>query len=242
MKKCPECSRTYSDETLSFCLEDGALLSASTNFQKTEPLYNAKDIPTVAISEVEVPTRAAQKLAPTVAVNEPEVPTSVADEIPTLVNSSRPDEQMDKAGIGWKVYLAGLFISLIVDLVYNYLLFPLYAKATQEPFKAIMFKFDDKYIGFLVANTLLSTPTFVFVYSLLAFVLGFVWSRGKWKWGIIANIPNMVFTLYYIVIGLGDENSVPTYFIRLFVAAIIYIIAACLSAHIGARLSSKPSA
>lgn len=28
MKKCPACNRTYSDETLSFCLEDGSLLSA----------------------------------------------------------------------------------------------------------------------------------------------------------------------------------------------------------------------
>ena len=29
MKKCPTCNRTYSDETLSFCLVDGAILSAS---------------------------------------------------------------------------------------------------------------------------------------------------------------------------------------------------------------------
>lgn len=29
MKKCPQCNRTYADESFSFCLEDGALLSAS---------------------------------------------------------------------------------------------------------------------------------------------------------------------------------------------------------------------
>jgi hypothetical protein len=29
MKKCPQCKRTYADESFSFCLEDGALLSAS---------------------------------------------------------------------------------------------------------------------------------------------------------------------------------------------------------------------
>ena len=28
MKRCPECERTYSDETLTFCLADGSLLSA----------------------------------------------------------------------------------------------------------------------------------------------------------------------------------------------------------------------
>lgn len=221
MKKCPQCNRTYPDDTLAFCLEDGALLSASYNPQETQT-------PTVAINAGEVPTVIAN-----------EIPTVVANEIPTVVNSTRPTEQVSGAGIGWEIYLSGLFISLIVDLVYNYVLFPLYAKATRELFDAISAKFDDKYIGFLVANTLLSTPTFVFVYSLLAFLLGFVWSRGKWKWGIIANIPNLAFTFYYIVISLGDERSIPTYYIRLLIAAIIYIIAACLSAHIGSRLSKR---
>ncbi len=222
MKKCPQCSRTYPDDTLAFCLEDGALLSASYSPQAT-------NAPTIAINADEVPTVVAN-----------EVPTVVASkEIPTVVNSSRPAEHVSSAGVGWKIYLSGLFISLIVDLVYNYLLFPLYAKATRELFSAISAKFDDKYIGFLVANTLLSTPTFVFVYSLLAFVLGFVWSRGKWKWGIIANIPNLAFTFYYVVISFGDGNSVPIYYIRLFISTIIYIIAACLFAHIGSCLSQK---
>ncbi len=36
MKKCPLCNRTYSDETLSFCLEDGSLLSASYNLQEEQ--------------------------------------------------------------------------------------------------------------------------------------------------------------------------------------------------------------
>lgn len=36
MKKCPACNRTYSDETLSFCLEDGSLLSASLNLREEQ--------------------------------------------------------------------------------------------------------------------------------------------------------------------------------------------------------------
>ncbi len=35
MKKCPNCGRTFEDETLSFCLEDGALLSASYDPEAT---------------------------------------------------------------------------------------------------------------------------------------------------------------------------------------------------------------
>jgi len=44
MKSCPQCNRTYSDDTISFCLEDGTLLSVpyepnakTLNFQTTEP-------------------------------------------------------------------------------------------------------------------------------------------------------------------------------------------------------------
>jgi hypothetical protein len=35
MKSCPECNRTYADETLAFCLADGALLSAPFDPQAT---------------------------------------------------------------------------------------------------------------------------------------------------------------------------------------------------------------
>ena len=35
MKECPTCKRTYSDETLSFCLADGALLSAPYDPRET---------------------------------------------------------------------------------------------------------------------------------------------------------------------------------------------------------------
>src|SRR5437868_5746489 len=35
MKRCPTCNRTYSDESLSFCLADGALLSATKDPQAT---------------------------------------------------------------------------------------------------------------------------------------------------------------------------------------------------------------
>lgn len=45
MKKCPQCNRTYSDETLSFCLEDGALLSAT--YDSDETVVLGADDPTV---------------------------------------------------------------------------------------------------------------------------------------------------------------------------------------------------
>jgi TonB family protein len=37
IKHCPTCNRTYSDESISFCLADGALLSAPFEGQRSEP-------------------------------------------------------------------------------------------------------------------------------------------------------------------------------------------------------------
>lgn len=37
MKVCPTCNRSYSDDTISFCLEDGTVLSAASNAQPTQP-------------------------------------------------------------------------------------------------------------------------------------------------------------------------------------------------------------
>lgn len=45
MKKCPMCSRTYSDDTFTFCLEDGALLSAPFDPDATLVLPAARTNP-----------------------------------------------------------------------------------------------------------------------------------------------------------------------------------------------------
>src|SRR5688572_20207197 len=48
MKKCPQCRRTYADETLAFCLADGALLSAPYDPNATLVLPTPKDPSDVA--------------------------------------------------------------------------------------------------------------------------------------------------------------------------------------------------
>lgn len=216
MKKCPECSRTYSDETLSFCLDDGALLSATSSFWETG--------------------------APTAAFGADEVPTFAAREIPTIVNSSSPVQQAQSVGVGLPIYLLGLFISLVVDVVYVYGLYPFYNDATLPIFEKIAVSFDDRYIGFIVAASLLSTPLNLFVYTTLAFLLGYIFPRGKWRWGIISLIPHWAITLYYLIINLSGGNSAPALYIRLIVVNILYLSFACLFANIGARNSSNPAA
>jgi hypothetical protein len=43
MKRCPTCNRTYADETLTFCLADGSLLSASYDPEATQVILNPGD-------------------------------------------------------------------------------------------------------------------------------------------------------------------------------------------------------
>jgi len=39
VKRCPACNRVYDDETLNFCLEDGSLLTALDNPDKTQQIF-----------------------------------------------------------------------------------------------------------------------------------------------------------------------------------------------------------
>src|SRR2546428_34542 len=63
MKRCHECNRTYSDETISFCLADGSLLSASYDPSKDAPPTEILPTPTRAAMP---PTQAAKPLIPTI--------------------------------------------------------------------------------------------------------------------------------------------------------------------------------
>lgn len=52
MKRCPQCNRTFWDDTYTFCLEDGSLLSAPFDHQQTlvlpsTPYPNSQDAPTI---------------------------------------------------------------------------------------------------------------------------------------------------------------------------------------------------
>lgn len=60
IKQCPTCNRTYSDESISFCLADGALLSAPYDGPKEEPP------PTEILPEAHNPVAATEAAPPAV--------------------------------------------------------------------------------------------------------------------------------------------------------------------------------
>jgi hypothetical protein len=105
MKSCPTCNRTFSDETLSFCLVDGAILSAPFDPQatlvipepqRTEPttteVLNLEETkqeipPTVASPQ---PEQKAQRLVSSIAAPAPKV------DLPHYSSSTSQSEQESK--------------------------------------------------------------------------------------------------------------------------------------------------
>lgn len=221
MKSCPQCRRTYSDETLSFCLEDGALLSAPYNPQET-------NAPTFVLNATTLP--------PTVAA---EVPTVVAEraEIPTIVSAPRPPQATENPSVSWKTYLAGLIISIVGEVIFFEFLYRYYYQATEDIWLKIARNFNDSITGTLVANTVLSTPYNLVFYILLSFLLGFIWSQAKWKWGIIAVIPRIAL-IFYDFFSI-DPPLLPIFYVRMFIVTILYFLTACLFAYLGSRLKQK---
>ena len=45
MKRCPQCNRTYADETLTYCLADGSLLSAPYDPEATQVMSYPTNLP-----------------------------------------------------------------------------------------------------------------------------------------------------------------------------------------------------
>ncbi len=65
MKRCPRCKKTYSDENLNFCLEDGELLSVLA-YDPQPSRYSDDPPPTVVLSEARVTNPASWPQSPPV--------------------------------------------------------------------------------------------------------------------------------------------------------------------------------
>jgi TonB family protein len=72
MRRCPTCHRTYTDESLNFCLADGAFLSAPNDPQPTEasPTLLNKETPTEILPKTKLTGHAATSPSPTISSQE----------------------------------------------------------------------------------------------------------------------------------------------------------------------------
>ncbi|MDX6384112.1 MAG: hypothetical protein QOK48_1685 [Blastocatellia bacterium] len=114
MKRCPSCNRTYSDETISFCLADGALLSPSYD-PSSEQAPPTEIMPAPDRSPVP-PTQASKNVIPTI-TSFPLTRDSSAEEAADSrpVRKSRPLVWIAAAFIGVAV-VAGIVLAIRYSL------------------------------------------------------------------------------------------------------------------------------
>ena len=240
MKKCPECSRTYSDDTLSFCLEDGSLLSASYDPDATQSptvAINAPEIPTVEANQIP-PTVAMPGIPPTVAAHQIP-PTVAAAEIPTVV-ADKPRETLarDKK-VRWYIYLAGFFIAIVYYFVMIIVTNDLgVARAIYYFFDFFLNSDTDAYRMHL--NQALSGVVFVFiVFGSLGAMLGFKWHRAKWKWGMILALAEVPFApLIFYAYPKFEPPLIITIAGSIFLILITLAIG-CAASYFGSKLRQR---
>lgn len=113
MKNCPICNRTYSDDTFTFCLNDGALLSAPYDppAPKPSPYYRTDPPPTEVMPAH--PLSTATDLPPTMPAISPEAINPIKSRTKTRNENS---EGISGAMIATIILLLVLSVILAVGL------------------------------------------------------------------------------------------------------------------------------
>lgn len=114
MRCCPACNRTYADETLNFCLEDGSLLSASYEPDKTLEISAAQNTDSI-VTRVSYPNakpaETVQSPMPTMA--SPQLPVNYYEKAPVQTIRERPNNKLWLA-VGVLGFIAVVSIAVAV--------------------------------------------------------------------------------------------------------------------------------
>ena len=109
MKKCPACSRTYTDQTLNFCLEDGAVLSVQDDPDKTVQISVPQDTDSI-LTKISYPTAKPSNPPP------PTMTTMLSPQMPPDYAEKAP-YQAPAAGTGSKLWLATSLLAFLTMCV-----------------------------------------------------------------------------------------------------------------------------
>lgn len=110
MKSCPTCNRTYPDDTLAFCLVDGAVLSAPYDPEKTQripPPRTTSPAATEILPDTQIANEVGSRLQSTIRVPPPQVPQLYAEKQPVYSGEKRSIAPW--LIIGGAVVLVGVF-------------------------------------------------------------------------------------------------------------------------------------
>jgi hypothetical protein len=234
MKKCLQCNRSYSDETLSFCLDDGALLSAFYNPQETQA-------PTVAINAPEIPTVFANEI-PAVAAQELPETVAASAETQTAFNAAVNSAPASNPPVRWHLYLLGFVAALIVYQVEVYLIMPTYLEFTEGIFEGIGDLIaDGEAWGSFITSLISILPLHLFIFGLLGYVFGLIWSKTGGKWGYVLVLPVLIYRIYYCLTFKGDLSDFLYYFVSSLVTIFILFIGVSYLSFLGSRYKSNDS-
>lgn len=117
MKSCPACNRTYADETLTFCLEDGSILSAPYDPDETRQIFRPSDTDSIL-------TRVSYNKARSTNPNQPPLPTIQSPRIPSAYLENVQYQKKSKAGNKLWLAVAGILVciaavSLVAFMVWS---------------------------------------------------------------------------------------------------------------------------
>jgi hypothetical protein len=216
MKSCPTCNRTFED-TLTFCLADGSLLSAPSDPQATQrmPASRKTDPPP---TEVMSAAASSSSLPPTQpAINVKDLPPTIASPLPSTVKKHERSQALPiQRSTPFYIYPLAMVAGLAVGLLFNYPGF--------------------RHYGYYVPPLAI-----LLTYGFVGVFFGYVWSQKGWKWGLWIVViwwPVEVFLkLYYLRIHI--EFGSWWFPFRLFALLILISITACIGAYLGAQLSLK---
>lgn len=124
MKSCPACNRTYADETLSFCLEDGSILSAPYDPDKTQLISPPSDTDSIL-------TRISYNEAKSTSPHQPVLPTLPSPQIPSAYIDNAQYQKKSKA-VSNKLWLAAGGILLCIAAV-SLVAFMVWSNAVNTP-------------------------------------------------------------------------------------------------------------
>ena len=102
MKTCPTCHRTYADETISFCLEDGTILSAPYAAQATQPYP---------------PSRITEPPATQVMPPVPQAPATMLAPPPVITRDDRQIYQPEPGRNRWPLIVGAVVLVAIVGVI-----------------------------------------------------------------------------------------------------------------------------
>src|SRR6201988_4198200 len=112
MKSCPKCNRTYPDDTLAFCLEDGAVLSAPYNSEQTLRIPAPRPTAPAATEVLTDKARAPQPS--TIYAPSPNVPPLRGPNIQRDVSDSPKTNLLPWVLISGAILIVGIFAAWMI--------------------------------------------------------------------------------------------------------------------------------